>query len=223
MKVLAFDTTLAACSAAVLEDGRVAARRWEQPGRGHAERLLPMIGDVLLAAGTSYGELQLICVTIGPGTFTGIRIGLAAARGLALASDLPVLGLSTLEAVAAGVAPDGGCAVLAALDARRGQVYVQAFASDRSPLAPPRVLAPQAITTIAPAEPGVVVGTGTELILPYLQRAGASFAPAESPALPDAATFGCRAFSLAERVRPGVAQKPLYLRNPDAKLPSLEG
>jgi tRNA threonylcarbamoyladenosine biosynthesis protein TsaB len=102
--VLAFDTSAGACSAAVLGgDGTVLARRCEALERGHAERLLPMLRDVLAEAGVEIADLALLAVTIGPGTFTGIRIGLAAARGLALASGLPLVGVTSLEAVAASV------------------------------------------------------------------------------------------------------------------------
>ena len=92
MRILAFDTATSACSAALWEDGRVGARRFETMTRGHAEALVPMIADVMDEAGTNFPRLDLIAVTVGPGAFTGLRIGLAAARGMALAAAVPCLG-----------------------------------------------------------------------------------------------------------------------------------
>jgi tRNA threonylcarbamoyladenosine biosynthesis protein TsaB len=139
VKVLAFDTALAACSAAVWSDGAILAARLERLDRGHAEALMPMVEAVRTEAGLAYEDIDRLAVTVGPGTFTGLRIGLAAARGLALAIARPLVGVTTLEALAAGVSEDErqGRSVLAVIDARRGEVYAQTFDAGLAPLVPP--------------------------------------------------------------------------------------
>ncbi|RMD63862.1 MAG: tRNA (adenosine(37)-N6)-threonylcarbamoyltransferase complex dimerization subunit type 1 TsaB, partial [Alphaproteobacteria bacterium] len=101
--MLALDAAGAACSAALWRDGAVRARRFEVMSRGQAERLVPMIQDVMAAAGQAYAALDAVAVACGPGGFTGVRIALATARGLALAQHLPLVGVSSFEAVAAAV------------------------------------------------------------------------------------------------------------------------
>ncbi|MBI1179081.1 MAG: tRNA (adenosine(37)-N6)-threonylcarbamoyltransferase complex dimerization subunit type 1 TsaB, partial [Alphaproteobacteria bacterium] len=129
MRVLAFDTALGAGSVAVVADGSCLARRDEPRPRALAERLLPMIEETLAEAGLGYGDLDLIAVTVGPGTFAGLRIGVAAARGLSLATGVPAAGVTSLEALAFAALPDlgEGETVVAAVDGRRGQLYRQAF------------------------------------------------------------------------------------------------
>ena len=121
MKVLAFDTALGACSVAAWSEGEILAARHQRLERGHAEALMPMVEAVRAEAGLAYDEFDLIAVTVGPGTFTGLRIGLAAARGLALASGVALVGLTTLEVVAWGIPEQvrGADPVLAVHDARR--------------------------------------------------------------------------------------------------------
>jgi tRNA threonylcarbamoyladenosine biosynthesis protein TsaB len=133
MKVLAFDSSGAACSAAIRDgEGRLLAHRFEPLARGHAERLMPMLREVMQEAGLAFSGLDLIAVTTGPGSFTGIRVGLAAARGLALASGLPLLGVTAFEAVASAVSPDEcrGGALIVAIDSRRDDLFIQSFAAD---------------------------------------------------------------------------------------------
>ena len=105
MRLLALDTATAACSVALWRDGAVLARRFEAMLRGQSEALMPMVGAVLAEAGCGFKDLDAIAVTVGPGAFTGLRIGLAAARGMALAAELPLIGVTTLEAVVHGVPP----------------------------------------------------------------------------------------------------------------------
>jgi len=116
VRILAFDTALGACSAAVWADGLVLARAFEPRSRGHAEALLPMIEAVLAEAGLRLDALDRLAVTVGPGSFAGTRVGLAAARGLALATGLPLVGVTTLEAVAFDLPAPAGSAIVSAND-----------------------------------------------------------------------------------------------------------
>jgi tRNA threonylcarbamoyl adenosine modification protein YeaZ len=120
--ILAFDTSAARCAAALVSGGRVLAARDEATDRGHVERLLPMIEALLAEAGAGWGDLDGIAVCTGPGNFTGLRVAVATARGLALALGVPAVGVTAFEALAA---PDGPAAV--AIEDRRGTVFVQAF------------------------------------------------------------------------------------------------
>ena len=218
MKILAFDTALTACSAAVAVAGRSAASRNETLHRGHAERIVPMIQEVMAEAGIEFPALDLIAVTVGPGTFTGVRIGLAAARALALPGRTPVLGLGTLEAVAYANPGDGP--LLVALDARRGEVYCQLFSAPDHALGEAQALAPEAAAALAANEapsPGRVSGSGTDLVLPHLPgwRDGRI---AEGAGL--AASMAIMAASRAGQARAGSPPSPVYLRAPDARLPA---
>ena len=146
MNILAFDTTLGACSAAVFDSAanRVLASEFAAMQRGHAEALMPMVARVMAASALSFTDIDRFAVTLGPGSFTGVRVGVAAARALALACARPAIGIGTLEALAASLpaaarlpaacAPGSGAQAAAAdgafaiaLDARRGEVYVQPF------------------------------------------------------------------------------------------------
>ena len=132
MRLLVIDTALGLCTAAASDGGRIVARS-EPMARGHQEALAPLARAVMAEAGLAFGDLVGIGVTVGPGSFTGLRVGLAFAQGLGAAVDRPVVGLSTLDALAASAESDDG-PVAAIVDARRGQVYARLFASDGSPL-----------------------------------------------------------------------------------------
>lgn len=217
MRVLAFDTALASCSVAVFDDDRTLAQRSAAMPRGQAERLMPMIEAVRDDAGLTLADIDLICVTVGPGTFTGVRIGIAAARGLALATDAPVLGLTTCEAIAAGVDDEPEAAVLVAMDARRDELYVQAFGPRRTPLAPPVLTRRAAVGDSAPATGGLIVGSAAEQVLPLLP----GFRLADASPLPRAGCFGRFVAGRSGDARPGRELTPLYLRAPDARLPGV--
>ena len=214
VRVLGFDTALGACSAAIVDGARVLAQESAVLRRGHAEALMPMIEAVRGAAGLAFADLDLLAVTIGPGTFTGLRVGLAAARGLALAAARPLVGITTLEALAAGAAAP--TAVFVAIDARRGELYGQAFAADRTPLGRPAVLAVDRAARAVPPGPVAIIGSGTNQIMAALTAAGRDDArPAATPVDPDAVVVA----RLAQRRGPPADAgpvRPLYLRQPDA-------
>jgi tRNA threonylcarbamoyladenosine biosynthesis protein TsaB len=219
VRILALDTATSACSAALWRDGRVCARRLARMERGQSEALMPMILDVLAEAGCGFSQLDLLAVTVGPGAFTGLRIGLAAARGLALASGVPCLGVTTLEAVADGV-PEGergAGPLLVVLDTKRADVYAQVFAPDLGPLGPPQALPPGALGGLVPARRILVAGDAAARAAGALAEAGVAVTLSAAPGLPDAATVAGLA---ARRWRPGEPvdpPAPLYLRPPLAK------
>jgi tRNA threonylcarbamoyladenosine biosynthesis protein TsaB len=222
MNVLAFDSSGAACSAAIRDgEGRLLAHRFQSMARGHAELLMPMLRDVMAEAGLAFGELDLIAVTTGPGSFTGIRVGLAGARGLALASGLPLLGITAFEAIAAAVSPAErrGAALIVAIDSRRGDLFIQSFAVDGTASSAPAALAPAALGDAVPAGALVLAGDGAARARDALAALGrvALLARADGP--PDAADIARLALA---RWHPGMLPPPplpLYLRAPDATIP----
>jgi tRNA threonylcarbamoyladenosine biosynthesis protein TsaB len=210
--VLAIDTTLEACSASLLKDGVVLARRSEPMQRGHQERLAVLVDEVVRQAHAGFHELDRIGVTTGPGSFTGLRVGLAFARGLALALGVPCVGLGTLEALAAS-APSGGWTA-AAVDARRGQIYLQIF-HDGRPHGPP-----EALETAAAIDrvrglgsgPVTVVGSAAPLLKTELGHVETI-----EIAAPDPVAVARLAAAAPEPAGP---PSPIYLRAPDARLPA---
>lgn len=216
MKVLALDSTTSACSAALWLDGDVRARRFALMARGQSEVLIPMVSQVMDEAGEDFAGLDLLAVTVGPGAFTGIRIGLAAARALALAAKKPLAGISTMEAVAAAIpAPErAGRTLLVAMDSKRDDIWVQAFAADLTPLCDPRALLP-ADAAASVAGPVLLAGDAAALVAPFLPHAPLSAAPG----CPDAAIVAGLA---AARWLAGtaLAPEPLYLRPPDVTMPT---
>lgn len=130
MRILAIDTALGACSACVLDSSDPAPLAIEQTAmeRGHAEALMPMIERVMAKVEGGFSSLDRVAVTIGPGSYTGLRVGISAARAIALAAGIPAIGVSTLAASAAPfIGREGGRVVAAAVDAKHGQVWFQAL------------------------------------------------------------------------------------------------
>ena len=137
MITLALDTCLGACSAAVIDDGHVVASRSEPMTRGHQERLGPLVRELMMGAGLAFPAIERIGVTVGPGSFTGLRVGLAFAKGLALALGRPCVGVGSLEALAASIDRNGSAA--AVIDAGRGAVFLQLFENGAGLTAPDSV------------------------------------------------------------------------------------
>ena len=209
MIVLALDTALDACSVAVLDREQVLARRVEPMARGHQERLAPLVAEAMGEAGVAFAALERVAVTVGPGSFTGLRVGLAFAKALALALDIPCVGVGTLEALIAS-RPEAGAAQRAAavLDARRGHVYLQAFAQGVALTAPanlPIAVARAELEALGFDDHAPRVGSGAHLL------AGDGTPQAD---LIDPVTLARLA---AARLRPDARPAPLYLRAPDAK------
>jgi tRNA threonylcarbamoyladenosine biosynthesis protein TsaB len=217
MRVLAIDTALEACSAAVLDTERPASAVHEsQPMiRGHAEALMPLIARVLDRAGIAAGNLDRIAVTVGPGSFTGLRVGIAAARGIALAAGKPAIGLTTLTAFAAPlIAGDDTLPVVSAVDARHGHVYLQVFGPGGLTLVKPRLASVADAIRVSRGGPPRLAGTGAELMMrawPSGELPPASVDAARAPDIEWVARLGAAA---PESASP---PKPLYLRAPDAQ------
>jgi tRNA threonylcarbamoyl adenosine modification protein YeaZ len=200
--LLAFDTSAAHCAAALVSGDRVLAQREEAMATGQAERLVPLLEEVLAEGGAGWRDLGALGVGTGPGNFTGVRIAVAAARGLALGLGVPAIGVTSFEALAWG--REG---VLVAQDARLGQAYLQAFG--------PGAFGP----TLQPVEaPLLSLPAGTpvvgELTEAFAARVGGR---AEAPLLPLALAIARVALSRLGRDNPRPA--PLYLRAPDAAPP----
>ncbi len=210
MKILSLDTAMAACSAAVVDTqtGLPLAADFVTMERGHAEALPPMVARVMSEAGLTFAQIDRVAVTTGPGTFTGVRIGLAFARGLGLARNIPVIGLGTLSAIAANETRRVPLLVVA--DARNDEVYAETFDPDRNPKSAPQISAlgraaaelPVGCLVLGTAAHAVIVASGRDDLL--LSEAGD---------VPVAARFA----ALAADVTAGPMPSAVYLRAPDAK------
>lgn len=222
MKILALDTSMAACSAAVLTAGESparSARRWERLERGHAETIVPMIQQVMAEARVAYRELDRIAVTTGPGTFTGVRVGVATGRGLALAAGVPLVGVTSHAVMARQVVTSNdsltdAAIVAIAVDARRGQIYLSLFDGAGNATSEPRALTPDAGAETLPQAPVVAAGSGARLLADAAERGHARVRVVLSDLQPDAAALAEIAASREPAVDP---VRPLYVRPPDAK------
>ncbi len=224
MWVLALDSATTACSVALWSDGEVRAHRFTVMARGQAEALMPMVKSAMDEAGVSFRDLDLLAVTVGPGAFTGLRIGLSAARGMALATGLPLVGVTTLEAVAHAVPPAerAGRTLLVVLDTKRTDVYAQLFSADLAPLGPATVLLPDDLPDVVPPGPLVVAGDGVAMVSEVL-AAGSKVLHASVSGLPDAAHVARIAAARGAPDGTSPPPAPLYLRPPDAQLPRQGG
>ncbi len=217
MRVLAIDTALEACSAAVLdtEHGGILASEQLPMARGHAEALMPLLARVLDRAKTEFAAIDRIAVTTGPGSFTGLRVGISAARGIALASAKPAVGLTTLAAYAAPyIAANDMLNVVAAIDARHDQVYLQVFGPGGRTLVTPRIASVRDAVRAAGTGTPRLVGSGAKLLAaawPAGEPAPSVIDERRAPDVDWVARLGAAA---AESATP---PKPLYLRAPDAQ------
>jgi tRNA threonylcarbamoyladenosine biosynthesis protein TsaB len=216
--VLAFDTAGSACSVAVGRGDRVLARERREMRHGHAEALLPMIDRVVAAAGLVPADIDVIAVSVGPGGFTGIRAGLAAAHGLALASGARLFGISSFAAVA-GPIPPADARLLVALDSRREDLYVQLFDASGDPCTEPTALLPDRLAAWVGAGEIIVAGDAVETAAAALEEPPPrQISPSSAP---DAEGVLTALRRWPERADP--AARPLYLRPPDVSFPKARG
>jgi tRNA threonylcarbamoyladenosine biosynthesis protein TsaB len=217
MLILAIDTALDACSAGVLDTdaGKLIAHESLPMKRGHAEALMPLIARVMKASGVAFAGIDRIAVTTGPGSFTGLRVGLSAARGIALAANKPAVGVTTLTAYAAPVVSEGGeHPVISAVDARHDHVYFQAVSGNGSSLVWPQLLSIEEALGASRFGAPWLVGNAAEI----LKRRWPADAPppfkVDAQAAPDIAWVGWLGAAVSPDNAPA---KPYYLRAPDAK------
>ncbi|MGE4230173.1 MAG: tRNA (adenosine(37)-N6)-threonylcarbamoyltransferase complex dimerization subunit type 1 TsaB [Dongiaceae bacterium] len=194
------------------------ARRYRRMMRGHAEALMPMIVETMAEAGESFRLLDAVAVTVGPGAFTGIRVGLAAARGIALAAGIPAVGVTTFAAVAESVPESerGNRRLVVLLDSRRGDVFVQEFATSLRPARPPEIRAPASFADDLAPERTILAGDGVALVRPHLTGAklDVEFSSMDGPT--DAAHVAVAAIRLLASGE-ALPARPLYLRAPDVR------
>jgi tRNA threonylcarbamoyladenosine biosynthesis protein TsaB len=217
MLILAIDTALDACAAAVLDTGssRLIARESQPMKRGHAEALMPLIARVMKEAGLPFAALDRVAVTAGPGSFTGLRVGLSAARGIALATGKAVVGLTTLSAYAAPVVSESGeQPVITAIDARHDHVYFQAVNGDGSGLITPQVAPIAEVLAAWRFGPPRLVGNTAQILADRWPADAPPPVKVDAQGAPDIAWVAW----LGAAVNPNAAPaRPFYLRAPDAK------
>jgi tRNA threonylcarbamoyladenosine biosynthesis protein TsaB len=215
-RILAIDTALGACSVCVMESGRVLpmALDSEEMATGHAEALMPMIERVMKQVDGGFTSLERVAVSIGPGSFTGLRIGIAAARAIGLAAEIPVVGVSTLSAYAAPLINAEESGVIAVgIDARHGAVFFQAFTAAGRTIVLPRVISLKEAGRAIGSGPVKLAGSGAAALAVEAMSLGLKASIADMRAAPDV-TWVARLGLAAD---PATAvPKPLYLRPPTA-------
>lgn len=227
MITLGLDTATSACAVALWDaaSGRTLAVRAEMMQRGLAEKLVPMVQETMAAAGIGFADLSRIGVTVGPGTFTGLRVGLAAARGFALAANCPLVGVTTLEAAVHGLDDDirAGHTLLAAIESRRDDLFLQPFTAALIPLDEPADVLPADLPAYAaahlPAGPLLIVGDAAARTAQALGAWNDNVAIRETTGAAEAlATARIAALQHQDGIAARIAD-PFYLRPPDVTLP----
>jgi tRNA threonylcarbamoyl adenosine modification protein YeaZ len=221
MNVLAFDTCLGAVSAAVRRrgpDGWLLRDAYEAISSGHAERLFPMIVEAMAGAGLEFSALDRIAVTVGPGGFTAVRIGVSAARALALATGKPVVATTSLAVMAhravemLGETPEGR-QLMVSVDAGRGAHYIQSFTAGADATGEPLLLTSEEACRSIGRQGAIVVGTGAVAVAELAKQAGRD----AEPRFPDLQPHARSLALLAPGLVPVSPVKPLYLRQADAR------
>ncbi|MGJ5175183.1 tRNA (adenosine(37)-N6)-threonylcarbamoyltransferase complex dimerization subunit type 1 TsaB [Bradyrhizobium oligotrophicum] len=220
MLILAIDTALDHCAAAVLDIDSAAMRAEETLSmkRGHAEALMPLIARVMRQSGAGFHELDRIAVTTGPGSFTGLRVGLSAARGIALAAHRPVVGVTTLSAYAAPiVSEDRTSPVISAIDARHDHLYYQVVSGSGEELVAPQVATIADVLAAARSGAPHLVGNAASILADRWPSDAVAPVAVDTRAGPDIAWVAW----LGAAADPAhAAARPFYLRAPDVKPPA---
>jgi len=223
--LLAIESSGGALSVAIATpDGRILAQITEVMMRGHAERILPMIAETLAKAGLNALDLGAVAATVGPGSFTGIRVGLAAARGIGIAADIPVIGIGSAAAVAHAQLPAAaGRPQLVLIDSRRADLFIQAFDADCLSLGDAVALPPEDLRSFVADLAGdglFVTGDAAEAHAEALELPSVTLAPCGPPPASAVAALARRAL-LDPAALPAPA--PVYIRPPDAAVPAFGG
>ncbi|MGQ0444856.1 MAG: tRNA (adenosine(37)-N6)-threonylcarbamoyltransferase complex dimerization subunit type 1 TsaB [Beijerinckiaceae bacterium] len=218
MKILAVDTALSAVSACVLDEGSDSPDAIETlaMARGHAEALLPLIGRVVARVEGGFASLGRVAVTVGPGSFTGLRTGIAAARAIGIACKIPVAGVSTFAALAAPLILEQKPGLVAtAIDAGRGNVFFAAFGRDGRAVLPPRIAPAREAVRALGTGPVRLTGSGAPLLASEALAAGTETFARENAGLD--IVFVAKLGLLAD---PSLTPpRPFYLAPPGAKTP----
>lgn len=216
LTVLALDSAGSACSTAVWIDGRIVARRFSEMEHGHAEALIPMVQAAMTEAGLDYADLDLIAAGTGPGSYTGVRVALAAARAIASAAGKPLSGVSNFEAIAAACAPQAPD--LVAIESRRVDFYIQVFGRDGAADSPPTVIAESDLAALfAIGETVQIAGDAAERAAQTLRAAGFDARAHPNVRHADATTIAQLAAQRWRLEGKPRAAEPIYLRPPDAR------
>jgi tRNA threonylcarbamoyladenosine biosynthesis protein TsaB len=220
MLILAIDTALEACAAAVLDTdkNRLIAQESQAMKRGHAEALMPLVARVMKEAGIPFTSLDRVAATTGPGSFTGLRVGLSAARGIALAANKPAIGITTLAAYAAPhVSEHGEHPIISAIDARHDHIYLQVVSGHGGPLVTPRVAPIEEALAASRFGAPILAGNAANLLAERWPKDATPPVKVDQQGAPDISWVAW----LAAAVDPAVATpRPFYLRAPDAKPPA---
>lgn len=218
MRVLAIDTALGACSTCVFDagSGTVAAQAVVPMDKGHAEAIIPQIQGMMADVPGGFGAIDRIAVTIGPGSYTGLRVGLSAAHAIAFAIGKPVVGISTLSALAAPLMTSGESTVVAAaVDARHGDIYIQLVTSSGRSIIPPRQISAKDAARMMGSGPIRLVGSGAPRLAVEAWTIGIDAVVIDAPAAPGI-VWVARLGALADPDEQPA--KPLYLKAADAKV-----
>ena len=217
MTILAFDTCFGACSVALWSTARrqILAERFEVMAKGHSERIIPMIGEVLAQAGVAVDAVDALAVTIGPGSFTGVRTGIAVARALALANSRPIHVATSLRVMAAALREsEPGDPIAIAVATRDGLVYFEAFEGmDLDGTVAPCLATPAAAIALLGSKRHLLAGTGAPLLTAAAGAIDVQHRCTNAPIEPRATALA----RIASRLPVAEPPKPLYLREADAK------
>ncbi|MGL5361798.1 MAG: tRNA (adenosine(37)-N6)-threonylcarbamoyltransferase complex dimerization subunit type 1 TsaB [Bosea sp. (in: a-proteobacteria)] len=216
IRILAIDTALGACSVCVMEQGnpKPLAREQDEMARGHAEALMPMLERVMAKVEGGFSSLDRVAVTVGPGSYTGLRVGLSAARAIGLAAKIPVIGVSTLAATAAAlIGREPGRVIASAIDARHGSVYFQALTAEGRQLVGMRLVSLRDAARAIGAGPVSLAGSGALLVAREAWTIGLDAVVVDPEPAPDV-IWVARLGLLADPE--SAPPQPVYLRAPEA-------
>ena len=215
MRILAIDTALDACAACILDRDAAEPLASESIGmeRGHAEALLPLVDRVVSRVEGGFSSLDRVAVVVGPGSYTGLRVGISAARAIGLAAGIPVVGTTTLSALLAGIMGGEGRLLAAAIDARHGQIYFQAITAGGRSVMPPALATLRDAVRLLGDGPATLVGSGARALAEEARGLGIEVFVREGPPAPDIVWVA----RLGLAADPNQAlPKPLYLGAPNA-------
>ena len=229
MKILSIDTTYGICSVALLADNKIIGEVNDDQHSKQAEKLLPIIEDILQEASITYDDLDAIAANIGPGSFTGTRIGLSAAKAMVLVKDILLISVNSFESVAYPIAErlnqeqNENDKILVVLDAKRGQVFAQVLSKDLNPTSEDSLLSYEDITNILDKNDSyVLTGSGSNLVKEFITKEGIKFKIDNDKAMPKARDIAFVALKKMQSEPEGNSKtnsdsSPLYIRKPDAK------